>query len=111
MRRRSLAAYYRLMTGIDSVLATLRTHMSDFEALGVRKLGVFGSTVSGEAGPHSDLDVLVVFDPDRKSFNSYMDLKFQLEELFPHKRIDLVLENALKPAIRPYVERSVRYVA
>ena len=77
----------------------------------MRKLGVFGSTVSGEAGPQSDLDILVAFLPQRKSFDNYMDLEFLLEELFPNRRIDLVLENALKPAIRPYIERSVLYVA
>ena len=96
---------------MDDILAILRTHIGDFKALGVHKLGVFGSTVTGEADPRSDLDILVTFHPDRKSFDSYMDLKFLLEELFPDRRIDLVLENALKPALRPYVERSIRYVA
>ena len=77
----------------------------------MRKLGVFGSTVSGEAGPQSDLDILVAFLPQRKSFDNYMDLEFLLEELFPNRRIDLVLENALKPAICLYVELYVLYVA
>ena len=99
------------MSDVESVLATLRTHLSDFWALGVRRLGVFGSTVSGGGGPESDLDILVSFHPERKSFDAYMDLKFLLEDLFPGRRIDLVLENTLKPTIRPYVEASVRYVA
>ena len=111
LHRGSLTAYYGRMGGIEAILAILRAHMSDFEALGVRRLGVFGSTVTGEAGPQSDLDILVAFHPGRKSFDSYMDLKFLLEDIFPARRIDLVLENALKPAIRPYIEASVRYVA
>ena len=40
-----------------------------------------------------------------------MELRFLLEDLFPGRRIDMVLENTLKPAIRPYVDASVRYVA
>ena len=111
LRSCSLATYYWLMTGVENVLAILRANMSTFESLGVRRLGVFGSTVTGEAGPDSDLDILVEFDPGRKSFDGYMDLKFLLEELFPDKRIDLVPENVLKPAIRPHVERTIRYVA
>ena len=99
------------MDDIENVLSTLRTHIHDFEELGVRKLGVFGSTVRGTAGPQSDLDILVSFDAERKSFDGYMELKFLLEDLFPGRRIDLVLESTLKPAIRPYVDASVRYVA
>ncbi len=107
----SPAVYCQRMDDLESILATLGTYVSDFEALGVRRLGVFGSTVSGEVGPESDLDILVSFYPGRKSFDAYMDLKFLLEELFPGRRIDLVLENTLKPSIRPYVEANVRYVA
>ena len=99
------------MIAIDLVIAKLRDNMPAFRELGVRRVGVFGSIVTGEAGPSSDIDILVSFDPHRKTFDNYMDLKFQLEQLFPERRIDLVLENVLKPALRPYVERNVRYVA
>jgi predicted nucleotidyltransferase len=45
----------------------------------VRKIGLFGSMVRGEARPDSDLDVLVEFDVP--SFDHYMDLKFYLEDI------------------------------
>lgn len=93
------------------VLATLRAHMAEFRALGVRRLGVFGSVAQGECRPESDMDILVDFHPGKKSFDNYMDLKFRIEELFSRRRVDLVPEHMLKPAIRPYVERTVRYVA
>jgi uncharacterized protein len=99
------------METLQQVLATLQEHMSEFQDLGVRRLGVFGSVAQGEASPGSDIDILVEFDPGRKSFDNYMDLKFRIEELFSGRRVDLVLEHVLKPAIRPYVERTVRYVA
>ena len=72
---------------------------------------MFGSVASGEAGEHSDVDILVEFEPEQKSFDNYMDLKFRLEELLEPRRVDLVLEHVLKPALRPYIERTVRYVA
>ena len=96
---------------VEDVLKILRNHLSELRELGVQRIGVFGSTATGTATPDSDIDVLVIFQPGRKSFDNYMDLKFRLEDLFPGRTIDLVLENALKPAIRPYVERSVRYAA
>ena len=95
----------------QEVLGVLRDHMAEFRALGVRRIGVFGSVASGMAGEHSDLDILVEFEPEQKSFDNYMDLKFRLEELFAPRRVDLVPEHVLKPALRPYVERTVRYVA
>ena len=45
----------------------------------------------------SDLDFLVEFE--KKSFDAYMDLKAFLETLFGC-RVDLVLENAIKPRLR-----------
>ena len=89
------------MESLQQVLATLHEHMSEFQDFGVRRLGVFGSVAQGEATPGSDIDILVEFDPGRKSFDNYMDLKFRLEELFGGRKVDLVLEHVLKPAIRP----------
>ena len=95
----------------QQVLGVLHDHMAEFRALGARRIGVFGSVASGEAGEHSDVDILVEFEPEQKSFDNYMDLKFRLEELLEPRRVDLVLEHVLKPALRPYIERTVRYVA
>lgn len=111
LSNRCLRAWYGRMETLQWVLATLQEHMGEFHDLGVRRLGVFGSVVQGEASPESDIDILVEFDPGRKSFDNDMDLKFRIEELFSGRRVDLVLEHVLKPAIRPYVERTVRYVA
>jgi uncharacterized protein len=48
--------------------------------LGVRRLELFGSAVRGEATALSDLDFLV--DLQKKTFDSYMDVKEFLENLF-----------------------------
>jgi hypothetical protein len=74
---------------------------SDF---GVRRLALFGSTARGEATEGSDLDLLVDFDGD-PTFLSFMGLKVFLEDQLG-LRVDLVTPDALKPRLRPIVERE-----
>jgi hypothetical protein len=90
----------------------LRQLENEKEALkrvyGVKSLGVFGSWARGEATAASDLDLLVEFDA--LSFDRYMDLKFHIEDLL-HVRVDLVLKESLKPALRDRILKEVRDVA
>jgi uncharacterized protein len=54
--------------------------------------------VRNEAIQESDLDFIVNFD-GAITFDRYMDLKIFLEDLFG-KKIDLAIEDTLKPQIR-----------
>jgi predicted nucleotidyltransferase len=72
----------------------------------VRKIGIFGSSVRGDSGERSDVDVLVEFEEGYKTFDNYMDLLFFLEDLYSRK-VDLITTMGLDPYIRPYVEKEV----
>lgn len=73
---------------------------------GVLRIGVFGSRVCGQAREDSDIDILVdMMDP---TFDSYMDLKFYLEDLFAVP-VDLVLMDTIKPRIKPIILTEVVY--
>lgn len=97
------------MLTADGILGELAGNKVRIRDLGVRRIGLFGSFVRGEAGEESDIDILVEFVEGRRSFDTYMDLKFLLEDLFKRK-VDLVDRDAIKPGLRPYILRSVRYV-
>ena len=76
------------------ILGTLSANKAKIKSFGVRSLSLFGSSARGEDTPESDLDFIVEFE--KKSFDSYMDLKLFLEELFhiPHltqKNLNLFL--------------------
>ena len=43
----------------DEVIATLRAHRADLEAMNVTSVALFGSVARGEAGPESDIDILI----------------------------------------------------
>jgi predicted nucleotidyltransferase len=92
----------------DEILQHLAAHREELADFGVKSLALFGSAVRGEAGPDSDLDILVEFEGS-STFDQYMNLKFFLEELLS-RRVDLVTRKALKPRLRPYIEREAVYV-
>ena len=71
---------------------------------GVTKLALFGSTVRGNATAVSDVDVLVAFDGPATSAR-YFGVQFYLEDLLGHP-VDLVTDKALRPELRPFVERD-----
>jgi hypothetical protein len=87
------------------ILADHREHLKRF---GVKSLALFGSVARGEARRDSDVDILVEFEGPA-TFDQYMDLKFWLEDLFGCP-VDLVTRKALKPRLRPYVEKEAVYV-
>ena len=73
----------------------------------IRRIGIFGSTARGEAGPESDVDVLVEFS-EPVGFE-VADLAEELEILLDC-RVDLVTSGAVREAMRHYVERDLVYV-
>jgi len=82
--------------------------MDEIRRFGIGKIGLFGSYIKDEQKTGSDIDILVEFKEDMKTFDNYMDLKFFLKDLFDSK-VDLVIAEALKPDLKPYILESVKY--
>ena len=93
----------------NEVLALLREHKPVLaERFGVVELALFGSTVRNEAGPDSDIDILVSLRGKRGWKSEYSDVLRYLEDLFGN-RVDLVLEADLRAELRPYIEADAVY--
>jgi hypothetical protein len=71
---------------------------------GVDRVRVFGSAVRGEAGPDSDLDLLIALEPGR-GFRDLMDFCDEVEAALG-RRVDVVMEDGLSPYIRERVLRE-----
>ena len=84
----------------EEIVQLLREQRGAIRNYGVCRLRLFGSCARDEAREVSDLDFLVDFE--KKSFDAYMGLKEFLENLFGC-RVDLVLSNAIKPRLRPFI--------
>ena len=90
----------------DDVLKRLMQNRGALRKFGVRRLGLFGSCARNEATLASDLDFLV--ELDHKTFDAYMGLKVFLEDLYGCN-VDLVIEDNLKPLLRPHVLKDLVY--
>jgi len=90
----------------DEILKRLADDREMLQRLGVKRLGLFGSAARGDGADPHDLDFLVEFET--KTFDAYMDLKAFLEDLFGLP-VDLVLLDALKPALREDILEEAVY--
>lgn len=79
---------------------------------GVTHLALFGSTVRdaarSDSDSDSDVDVLVAFGGPATSAR-YFGVQFYLEDVFGCA-IDLVTDKALRPELRPFIEREAVHV-
>jgi hypothetical protein len=75
----------------------------------IKEIGIFGSFVRGEETVKSDIDILVDFEKEGKTFDNYMDLKYFLQELFGLE-VDLIMKGALKEELKDMILREVLYV-
>jgi predicted nucleotidyltransferase len=94
----------------DQVLMLLKAHGRELQKLGVRRCGLFGSFLRGQQNSQSDVDLLIEFEPERKSFDNFMRLAFFLEETLGRK-VELVTPESLSPYIGPRILREVEYAA
>lgn len=75
---------------------------------GVTSLALFGSVARDAAHAASDVDILVSFDGPATSAR-YFGVQFFLEDLLG-RPVDLVTEKALRPELRPFIEREAVHV-
>jgi uncharacterized protein with HEPN domain len=88
----------------NEIEKTLLQHRDTLKKYGVIRIGLFGSYAKGTAHAKSDLDFVV--ELGELSFSRYMDLKFFLEDLFG-KKVDLVIEDSIKPRLRSSILEGV----
>ena len=93
----------------QDIFDRVRDSAEVIKALGVRRLGLFGSFVREEQRPESDVDVLVEFLPGRKSYDGFLDLALLLEEIL-QRRVELVTPESLSPYIGPHILDEVQDV-
>ncbi len=93
------------------VISLLQEYQQELHRFGVRRCGVLGSFVRNTAiHDQSDVDILVAFEPDQKTFDNFIHLSFFLEELFG-RSVDLITIESLSPYIGPHILDEVEYVS
>jgi predicted nucleotidyltransferase len=78
------------------------------EQFGVTQLALFGSTARDKVNDRSDVDILVSFDGSATSAR-YFGVQFLLEDSLGCT-VDLVTDKALRPELRPFIEKEAIHV-
>ncbi len=113
VERRQLAVHLERYAEVQplsaaAILERLNANAAQLRALGVTKIGLFGSHVRGEAKLDSDIDLLVTLAD--YTFRTWSGTLAFLTDLFEGYEVDMVEETGLKPRIRPYIIDEVIYV-
>jgi len=79
----------------------------------IRKLSLFGSVITGDFGPDSDVDVLVEFEPGHVPGLALIRIQDELAALLGGREVDLVTPKFLNRRIRDQILREavVQYAA
>ena len=94
----------------EIIFDTLRRNKKVLMNYGVSQIGLFGSFVRNEGRENSDVDFLVDFEKEKKTFKNFMGLAFFLEDIFQRK-VEVVTPQGLSPYIGPYILKTVEYVS
>jgi predicted nucleotidyltransferase len=93
----------------EDAIKILKKHRKDLQSRGVRHAALFGSLARGEAGPKSDIDILIDVDPSAVvGIFAYAGLKRHIGELFGG-RVDVVDRETLEPRVRQSAESDAVY--
>ena len=79
---------------LDDVKTTLVSHESELREQGIKSLAIFGSVARGDAGPDSDVDLLIEFDRTVGLFH-FIHVKDFLGGLLKGAHVDLVMREAV----------------
>ncbi len=87
-----------LLVDREKLTALCRRH-------GIRRLALFGSTLRGNAGPGSDIDILVEFETGRTPGLGFITIQDELSCLLG-RPVDLTTPGFLSPHFRDRVARE-----
>jgi predicted nucleotidyltransferase len=92
----------------EQIFALMQRYEPQLKRFGVKRCGLFGSFLRGQPSADSDVDLLVEFEPEQKTFDNFMHLAFFLEETLDRK-VDLLTPESLSRHIGPKILREVEY--
>jgi len=95
----------------DEIIDTLRGCREELRRdFGVESIALFGSAARGDAGPSSDIDILV--DVQRPiSLFRLVALQLRLQDILHAPKVDVVMRDAIFPGLRDRILAEALRVA
>lgn len=94
----------------SEAIEKLQQQADAIRALGATSLFLFGSVARDEAGPSSDLDLFIDYDPESR-FNAFdlVGIKLFLEDELATE-VDITTRDSLHPMLKDRIENSALQV-
>jgi hypothetical protein len=86
----------------EQIFRILQSNNQQIRDFGVKKIGLFGSFAKNQQTADSDIDFIVEFEKEKKSYKRFINLSFFLEELLGRK-VDLLTNKSLSPYLGPQI--------
>ena len=97
------------MNSQQTILKKISSQKEALRAFGIVRIGLFGSFIRGEATKKSDIDLLIEFDPAKKTYRNLMGTADYMEEL-TGKSVDIITPQSISPHLKPHILKEVKYV-
>lgn len=91
------------------IIDLLKQNSDRLGQFGIKRVGVFGSFISGNQTEDSDVDLLVEFNKGQKNFQNFMGTA-NFTEAILGRSVDLLTPESISPYIAPYIEKEIEYV-
>ena len=89
----------------DQAIAKLKEHEAELKRLGVRQLYLFGSTASGDAHEHSDVDLFFDYEEGKFGHFDLMDVQDYASRILG-RTADVMTRDSIHKVLRPRIEAS-----
>ncbi|MHC1590850.1 MAG: nucleotidyltransferase family protein [Candidatus Helarchaeales archaeon] len=96
-----------MMLTKEEILKKLRENKEKLKNFGVKKIGIFGSFMRGEANRKSDIDIVVEFDRGKAIFKNVSGLLDFLEEIFG-REVDLLTPDGVESIRLKHVKEEIK---
>ena len=94
----------------EHLFSLLQENSVDLRRLGVERIGVFGSFVTGSITSSSDVDFFVAFTEGSKTFDNYLGLVDLLTDL-TGRPVEMITHGSLSPFLGASILAEVEYVS
>lgn len=91
------------------ILNILIAHKNDFSSAGLSRIGLFGSYVRNEESQTSDIDLILEFHEDQKTYRNFIK-SIDIAEKVLGIHVDVVTKEGLSPYIGPLILKEAEYV-
>ncbi len=91
----------------------LLNNKKNLKKYGVKKIGIFGSSVRNELNKNSDIDIVVEFEKGKATMKNFVELTEFLENLF-NRKVDVLtpegINNIRIKYIKDKIKKEIEYV-